>query len=260
MANKLTIVLSGKKQAGKSSCAKLILAEFINKKIGQKRFILDKLNKEIVLIDSFNNNKIINIDYPSPEVKQLYSTYSAKVYSFADPLKEFCINVLGLSPIQCYGSDDDKNSLTHISWDDMSEEIRVKYSRPRRGSGGHKPASGAMTAREVMQVFGTDVCRKIDTNCWARGTYSAIKNEGYDLAVITDARFPNEVTIGTETGAKVVRLLRHPHEDHHDSEKALDNFPLGEYSLIIDNTDKTMQDTHKVVRESVLAWFTDSKI
>lgn len=260
MSNQLTIVLSGRKQAGKSSAAKFAFCEFVNKKIGQNRFILDKAGKNINIVDTYNNNTVIPVDYPNSVAQPIFDTYSVKVYSFADPLKRFCIDVLGLDPAQCYGSDDDKNSLTHISWDDMSVEIREKHSRPRRGSGGMKPASGYMTGREVMQIFGTDVCRKIDVNCWARGLYNIIKGEGYQLALVGDARFPNEITLGTENGAKVVRLLRKVNDDQHESEIALDDFPLGEYSLVLDNAKLTMAETHKKFKPYLDQWLDNSNL
>lgn len=260
--NKCIITLSGKKQSGKSSAVKFILAEHINRKIGKDRFFLEKSNKEVYLIDSFNNNKIVNVDFPSEEVETLFKTYSAKIYSFADPLKQFCIDVFGLSPVQCYGTDDDKNTQTHLNWEDFPAEIREKHSRPRRGSGGIKAASGLITGRELLQTFGTDVCRKIDPNCFARGTYNIIKKEGYDLAIVSDARFPNEVTIGTEIGAKVVRLTRNVLQDTHESEISLDSdkFPIAEFSLVIDNQDKTMEETHKIIKSNILQWFRDAKL
>ena len=52
---------------------------------------------------------------------------SAFVCSFADDLKEFCINVLELRREQCYGSDDDKNTPTNYLWDNMSHFLRWKF-------------------------------------------------------------------------------------------------------------------------------------
>lgn len=260
MSNKLKIVCSGKKQSGKSSLCKHIFATFINSKIGQKRFIVEKVGKEVLVVDTFNNNAVINVDSPNEAASHIYDTYSIKIYSFADPLKKFCIEVLGLDVAQCYGTDDDKNSPTHILWDNMPEEIRKKYTRPRRGSGRKKPPTGNMTAREVMQVFGTEICRKLDPNCWARGLYNAINNEGYDLALVTDARFPNEVTMGTEQGAKVIRLTRKIIEDEHESEKALDTFPLGEYSLVVDNQDMTLKESFKYASKYVDGWLAGAKL
>jgi hypothetical protein len=255
MSNKLVIIFSGKKQAGKSSACKFVLTEFINAKIGKKRFILDKVGKEVVVLDTFSNNKIVHLDTPSDESSYIADTYSVKMYSFADPLKRLCIDTLGLDPIQCYGTDDDKNSSTHLSWENIFSEVREKYSRPRRGSGGYKPASGNMTAREVMQVIGTDIFRRLDNNCWARSLYSIIEQEGYELSLISDARFPNEITLGTENNGKAIRLLRKVNEDNHDSEIALDNFPLGEYNVVLDNQDKTMAETHKIIKGYVNEYF-----
>jgi hypothetical protein len=260
MGNKLIIVLSGKKKSGKSSAGKFIFKEYINNKIGQERFVIEKVGKDVIVFDAFNNNQIINLDYPNQETKKIFDTYSIKTYSFADPLKEFCVNVLGLSTIQCYGSDDDKNSNTHLMWENISEEIREKYKKKKRGMGKTKMANGAMTAREVMQVFGTDICRRLDENCWARGTYSSINNDGYELAIVTDGRFPNEITMGTEIGAKAIRFTRNVADDNHESEKALDNFPLGEFSLIIDNHDLSMLETHKILKNNLNQWFKYSEI
>jgi hypothetical protein len=126
--------------------------------------------------------------------------WDAKVYNFADALKDVCVNVLGLKPEQCYGSDAEKNSLVpHILWDNMPEAIRrtgtpmclsVNFvqemfcrcttnggekceeclasarsrDESRRIVAEHNASiryrTGPMTGREVMQVFGTDIMRK----------------------------------------------------------------------------------------------------
>lgn len=258
--NKLTVVFSGRKSSGKSSHGKFIAAEYLNKRIKKIRFIVEKVGKHVLFIDTFNNNKVLDIDKPGPHTKEIADVYSMKIYSFADPLKEFCINVFGLDTAQCYGTESEKNSLTHINWDNFTDDIKEKYSRPRRGTGGIKPASGYMTAREVMQVFGTDVCRQIDLNCWARGLYSKIERDNYELAICVDARFPNEITMGTEKGCKAIRLSRNPYNDTHVSEMALDNFPLGEYSLVIDNTNMTVKDCQRFLKPHIHDWFEQYKL
>jgi hypothetical protein len=123
-----------------------------------------------------------------------------------------------------------------------------------------RPASGFMTAREVMQVVGSDFCRRMDQNCWARALYTAIEEEPYSIAIVADCRFPNEVTLGTEREAKVIRLTRKIFDDEHLSEKALDNFPLGEYSLVIDNQNLTIHETHKTFKPTLYSWFSDYKL
>jgi hypothetical protein len=256
----LIIGFSGKKQSGKNCCARRVICDYINIKIGQERLVLDYDSDNTDILDTFKDNRRLILDTPSEDSEEFASAYSVKMYSFADPLKKFCTDVLGLDHEQCYGADKTKNSQTHIRWESMPEEIRAKYSRPRRGVGGILPAKGNMTAREVMQVFGSDICRKLDTNCWARGTYSSISNDNYDLAIITDMRFPNEVSIGTERGAKACRLMRNKLEDTHESELALDNFPLAEYSCVIYNQKAKIQDTHEALRNYTYKWFRDYSV
>lgn len=238
MQNKKTIILSGKKQSGKSSAAKFIFKTFVNKKLGTDRF--DTKNNGD-LVDKFNNDEIIPIDIPVHEQSQrLYDAYGIKIYSFADPLKEYVSNLFGINIELMYGSDGDKNQkVPHVLWDNMPPHIRVKYSKPKRGSGDYVPAFGPMSIREILQVFGSDICREIDPNCWARATYKKIEQEEYMVAIITDARFPNEITMGTEKGAQAIRFRRMPFakQDQHFSETALDDFPDGEYSFIVDNID-----------------------
>jgi len=242
------IVISGKKQAGKSSAAKCILKEYVNKKISKelnnKLYSTDVLDTGETVVKDYKG-KILNLEYPkSSDVLNTLRQFKVKIYSFADELKLFCINVLGLDPLQCYGTDDQKKSKTHIHWDSIPDDVRNYFAEynPKGGA-----TRGYMSARQVMQIFGTNLCREMDGNCWARATYTKIKHENPELAIIADARFPNEVTMGTEIGAKAIRLLRNPYDDQHESETALDNFPLGEYSFVIDNSDLEMDETHKKV-------------
>ena len=48
-----------------------------------------------------------------------------KLYSFADELKQFCINVFGLRHEQCYGSNEEKNMPTALKWKDMPGIITI---------------------------------------------------------------------------------------------------------------------------------------
>jgi hypothetical protein len=145
-------------------------------------------------------------------------------------------------------------------WENMFDEVREEFSRPRRGSGKVKPAMGRMTAREVLQCVGTQLFRKMDSSCWARGLVSTIEKDGFALNVVTDARFPNEISIATERGAKAIRLLRAPHEADHESELALDSFPLGEYSLVLDNSKMSINEAHDKVKPYIHKWFNETGI
>lgn len=170
------IAFAGRKQSGKTTCAEFVCNEYVGNLLGE-----------------------------------------TKIYNFADPLKQdICMNILGLTECQCYGSDEQKNELVNCYWPETS-----------------KP----MTAREVMQYVGTDIFRKIQKNVWADATISKIKKEAYDLAVIADCRFPNEVEAVKNAGGMVIKLNRNIYDSDHASETALDygNYDYKNFDYVIDN-------------------------
>jgi hypothetical protein len=202
------IVLSGKKQAGKTTAA-LFIKDYIN---------------------------------------EVYPDLIVKMTSFATPIKDFCYNVLGLSYEQIYGDNTQKNSVTHILWDTMPHEILNKYASGeffftrRDGTKSRFTTwpSGPMTAREVMQIFGTDIMRHhFDYDVWAKAPFR--KDWGAtDLVIIDDCRFPNEALMTLENDGLLIRLLRNPLNDQHSSELAMDQYDVSKYHLIINNRDMSL--------------------
>lgn len=188
-------------------------------------------------------------------------------FSFADELKEFCINVLGLRKEQCYGNEEDKNTLTNYSWEIAPSFLRWKfderntklildltlkskmtsddlkhyyYRQVSLESGFHK--TGLMTAREIMKIFGTDLIRDTFGNIWAESTIRRISRYNFPVSLITDNRFPSEVsTVLREPKGFVIRLTRYIHtDDIHDSEIALDNFNWDKNRcFVLDNSSMT---------------------
>jgi hypothetical protein len=253
--NKLTIVISGSRQSGRSTLAKFIICEYLNRKMKYKRFSLEKVDDVILIKDSLNGQTIYT-ELQNSASKDLFDAHSVKIYSFFDPLRKICTDVLGLDKEQCYDSFDDKSSNTHLLWDDLPLEVREKYSRARRGTGGMKPAHGFMTSKEVLQVLDTDIFRRLDNSCWARALYSAIENEGYELAIVLDPSHPSDITIGMENGAKTIRLTK----NIHDTVDNLSDFALGEYSLVIYNKDLASQQTYNKLKTHLLDWFEQRKL
>lgn len=200
------IIFSGKKQSGKDSCADYI------------------------------GNKLIS------QGKTVGFT------AFAKPLKNFCKDVLGLTAIQCYGTDKQKDTLTQWLWDDVDFDIRMKYSDVSRQKwrlqllenqefANQLCIKGPMTARQVLQVFGTDIMRdKFNRNIWALGAMNIIKKMEEDYIFITDARFPNEIEIAKDKDFLIIRLhrLNYPRTDDHFSEIALDDYPIENYNYYIE--------------------------
>lgn len=191
--------------------------------------------------------------FPKTKIAESIQAYMPESLecSFADDLKEFCINTLGLEYKQCYGSDDDKNTKTKYLWENVSPFIawsfgtdpilktmknytseqkreyyyRTLYIDGRKALTGHK--TGYMTGRDIMQLFGTDLVRDVFGNVWADATIRRIRRMNKPLSIITDNRFPSEVyTVLKEPKSYIIRLTRSPSgtSDLHPSETALDQF------------------------------------
>ena len=217
------IAFSGKKQSGKSTCSNFIYANYLSVLSGfescginAKGLIEAKISDTVNTIDVFDYyHNLPTIDSNIAEYIKAMNPF-IKIYSFAYILKkQICIDILGLEYNQCYGSDEDKNTITHLS---------------QHGEN--------LSAREVMQIVGTDFFRSIYTDIWPYSTLQKIKKEAPKIAIINDCRFPNEVDFIKNHGGIVVRLTRSLYNDtEHPSESILDknNYDWSNFNYIIDN-------------------------
>lgn len=161
-------------------------------------------------------------------------------YAFADGIKEFCIDVLGLEHRQCYGTEEKKNTPTKYKWENVPKLHIWK---------GMSDPEGFMTGREVMQIFGTESVRAWFGNVWAEATLRRICKTRPALAIITDNRFPSEVeTILGHPSGHIVRLTRSPFEgDQHTSETSLDDFDWSrERCYVLDNASLNKEKQQEV--------------
>jgi len=205
--------------------------------------------------------------------------------SFADKLKEFCIETLGLTHEQCYGTDDEKNAPTEYDWSlapkflqwkfgdafgrkmvaegKTHDELmvmyfeRMGYRQPSRLVEPRpvQPAymDGKMTGREIMQIVGTDLNRQTFGNIWAAATLRMIKKQGKKLSLITDNRFPNEIqAVLDQPQGYIIRLTRSPFglEDAHPSESALDGYDWNNRPkcFVLDNAEMTIEEQAEAVK------------
>jgi hypothetical protein len=216
------IAFSGKKQSGKNTCANFIYSTYMaNLKISKKIHINDL--GEIEVSDLFGKKEYSGIFNPERYDSTDFILQQAltkvnphiKLYSFAEPLKtDICINILGLSYEQCYGSDNDKNSITDLQWENKN-----------------------LTARDVMQIVGTDILRKMKPDVWTSALIRKIKSDNPNLAIITDCRFPNEVDCIQDNEGVVIRLTRSTSGSQHSSETILDrnNYAWDNFDYVLDN-------------------------
>lgn len=187
----MIIAFAGRKQSGKTSCSQYVANQFIGNLLGD-----------------------------------------TKIYNFADPLKnDICMNILGLTFEQCYGTDNQKNELVNCYWDNKQ-----------------------LTAREVMQMVGTDMFRKLQHNVWADATITKIRKENLDLALIADCRFPNEVDAVKKAGGIVIKLNRNPFNSDHDSETALDidRYDYSNFDLVVPNDHMTINDQNNLIHNFLI--------
>lgn len=212
-----------------------------------------------VIRNRYNNNTDF---YGNDIIKNLeHNMCAVQIYSFADKLKQFCHEVLGLTYDQVYGDDIAKSSLTHLRWEDMpgvisNEQLwiylkRLKLSQPiDELLVYHNP--GPMTAREVMQYFGTGICRKMYSNVWIDACLRQIKKDDCVYALIADCRFINEAQAVQAAGGKVFKFLRRPFpDDNHASEIDMINY---EADAVIDNRDMTVDQKNDEVLKVLKEW------
>jgi hypothetical protein len=226
--------LSGKKQSGKDTTINHILGIFMKRLEIIGDFYINK-EGQLWITDIFqdvNRAGLFDIhDAKNEEFNHQYIYPFVKVYSYADELKKLCINVLGLTYEQCYGTNEEKDSPTHLKWENMPgittnphmlQIGAVDLGCKTFGVTYHEP--GPMTAREVMQYVGTEIFRKMYGNVWVDATIRKIHDDQSTMAIISDVRFVNEVEGIQNKDGKVIRLTRHVLVDEHQSETALDDF------------------------------------
>lgn len=264
------LAFSGKKQAGKNTSTNyLVGCIMVASEIISHCGMTDR-GELTVPFDPEEEGKepIINILDPlsrNEEMRMWFSEnlwHMVKVYSFADKLKEFAIDCLGLTDAQCYGTDADKDSIVpHLLWENMPGITQYIY-QDNEGNNIDIPGlrvheNGPMTAREVLQFFGTDIGRRMYNDIWVHATISQIKKDDPLLAIICDCRFPNEVHGVQSEGGKVIRLTRNiNNSDQHFSELALDpaNFDQSKFDFILDNSTMTIAQQNDAVGAKMIEW------
>jgi hypothetical protein len=253
------LVISGKKQSGKTSLCNFLYGLKMREKGIIKAFdinnegdllvntsIIDQSGKQTEGVGKFD------IERKSPDFIEYCHNIvwpHIKLYSFADELKLFLIRHFGLTVEQCYGTNEQKETNTVLRWCDFNFVLPVKTISALKKEGKY---NSYMKAREVMQIFGTDICRRIFSPCWAKPVLESIMVEGSGLAIVSDARFISEIELSREFGAKTVRLTRHKYKDGHSSENELDEYDG--FDAVIDNKDMSIREKNESMYMLLKEW------
>lgn len=240
--------LSGKKQSGKNTSANYIVGVWL-KALGICKDFSITSKGNLLVTDTFgipDSEGIFDINHEKTRgFCEENLDLCLKVYSFADFLKKnVCMDILGLTREQCYGTDEDKNTQTHLKWEDMPGVVTA-YDK-LNDLVYHEP--GPMTAREVLQFVGTEIFRKMYYNVWVDATLRQINKDSPEMAVICDVRFKNEAdSILNQEEGKVVRFTRNPLQDNHESETNLDDY--NNFSYVIDNSNCSIEEQNRLLHE-----------
>jgi len=240
--------ISGAKQSGKTTCAKFIHGYQMKLHDVIEKFMMNEKGDLIVnslVLDEDGNPQealgIFEVEGRDPEyIEYCHSMVwpYVRAFSFAEPLKLISMMLFGLTEEQCFGTDEEKNSSTKITW--------------KRMPGLKEKRKGFMSAREFLQYFGTNICRIVKNDVWVEACINSIKSSGTQLAIVPDVRFDNEVQAIQEAGGKVIRLTRKPHEDAHASETALDNYK--DFDCVIDNSSLDIHETNMELLKILKEW------
>ena len=242
----VVVCLCGKKQSGKNTAANYVVGRFLMETGQVQQFDISEMGH----LKYLRTEGVAWVDVAEGALGE-HGFWGVALYSFADALKQFCMDVFGLTYAQCYGSEEDKNSPTRLRWEEMptfqdrnGAMVLDLLDRKR-----------CMNAREVLQYFGTDVVREMFSDAWAAATMARIGRDRPALAVITDARFPNEVATVHNHGGETLRLLRNVCSvDAHASETALDDLPNETFTHILDNRHMTIAEQNQAMEGMVTEW------
>lgn len=221
------------------------------------------------IIEEFKSNDdgSISVDGQRVHVNDIAPSF-VKLYGYADGLKHIVCDLFNLNVADAFGSDVDKNKPTHICWENMPGimtrkdlfQATKKFVEKRESLLGmrdhgfsvyyHEP--GPMSIRDILQYFGTEVCRKIYGNCWINYLMNQIQRDSPKIAIIYDCRFDNEVDAIKQKGGLCLYLKRHipVSVSEHASENGFVHF--NQWDAMIDNQDcEDVRCLNRVLYESL---------
>lgn len=209
----------------------------------------------IILAGKAQSGKDTSVEY----ISNLLESKKATQYSFAYELKRFLQLVFNIPENYLFGTNEEKDRPTHVRWSNLPLSIDViEYLKSEL-----KAESDFMTARHLMMVFGTNICRQMWKDCWVHNTLHRIymDSDNCNYALISDARFPNEIDYlilnkdseyakHIELRPIVIHLTRNILNKQHESEKALDNYNFSKLTnnyYRIDNQHLDQQEKEEMI-------------
>lgn len=194
-------------------------------------------------IEILNNPVIIGVSGKKQSGKDTFSKFLfdflndtmenkdfVHIVHFADSLKEIVSNLFDIDLSILTGSDAQKNSLTNVKWDLFHSTIQTEFSV--------KAHPTYLTARELLQAFGTNVIRYGCPTIWASTLLEKCKKYP-GIYIISDMRFMDEAEMVRSYDKSLLIRISRAGQDNtstHPSETDLDNYPYFDHRIFNDTT------------------------
>ena len=183
---------------------------------------------------NWNNDEEINsiLEVVSPHPMNI-----VQKVAFADPMKQVTHLTFGIEPELLWGDDKAKGTETQYTANDFIKLIGAAKFPYKEMNGNDK-----LTVRQILCLFGTDVCRRINENIWVDRTveniYRIIEQWRPALIVVEDVRHENEIKAIQDMGGICIGLTRKPRSSagtKHSTEQSKKYFNLCDF--VVDNAD-----------------------
>jgi dephospho-CoA kinase len=184
-------------------------------------------------------------------VAKIINTLHQKQYKtkrFADPLKRFVADILGVS-VEKLEDREFKETILGKEWwiyqNPDTGEI-YPYTDPPMFKDHHKLIK--LTPRIFMQLIGTDVGRVIHPQMWVNALFSSYTKDS--KWIIVDTRFDNEAKAIKDRGGIIIKVERDVGiTDTHASEKGISD----EYIDIVIDNNGSMEELIEKVKTALYA-------
>lgn len=189
--------------------------------------------------------KMLQYILNSPKLFRTYFWYKIfnkfpgkwKITAFAKPLKEVLSVIIGVHPSQF----EDRNfkegkviDLKSAKIYDNVELYGISQNRFNKIIKTGEPIDEPITIRQLMQYFGTEVCRRfIGENVWINATLNNLK--GY--TIVSDLRFRNELDAIHKNDGIAIYINRDScqYGMHPSEREVVELYNTGQFDYIINN-------------------------
>ena len=249
---------AGRKRAGKDSSAKFVMGNIMQANGVIEKFEIapngDLLVNSAYRDDSGNLVEAMGV-FDVNRADQQFTYFMeekvwphVKIYNFADVLKWISISLYGLEHYQVYGTTEDKESDTDITWGQIVD-LLPKSIRPAKVNKDIK-----MQSREFIQRF-ADILRWIDDDCLTKFLMQKILMEQCPYAIIADVRRIKEVEAIKAMGGKVIYHTRITDtKDTHHTEHEFDSVDPIIFDAVIDNRVCTIAEKNDITYGYLKEW------